>query len=278
MDGSGQDGEEHLTWIKAKGLVPFNGNQVNFNLELGDTVVFGATNSTEPIKKYEFGNGQGSASTPIWRGATSVKNKDPDHPADNVDSSYSYEFIVPDGTAGVPLGNNISLSTYTKGAISSSGNDCAMWACDTTKGRFLFKNNDSWSVLPVEAPSFNATSDKRLKENIVPFTSEKSILDLPVYTFNFKSDKNKKKHVGCLAQDLQEICPDLVNEDSQGYLSIEESKITYLLLEEVKELKKRVKELEEKISNEEKVSNNSNNLSGSSDVLGDRLNGFKNRL
>lgn len=248
MDGSGEDGEEHLTWIKAKGLVPFNGNQVNFNLELGDTVIFGGNNSTKTIKKYEFGNGQGSASTPIWRGATSVKNEDPDHPADNLDSSYSYEFIVPGGVNAVPLGNDISLSAYTKGAISSSGWDCAMWACDDTKGRFLFKNSGSWSVLSVEAPSFNATSDKRLKENIIPFTSEKSILDLPVYTFNFKSDKNKKKHVGCLAQDLQEICPDLVNEDSQGYLSIEESKITYLLLEEVKELKKQVEELKGKIN------------------------------
>ncbi len=261
-DSSSDEFEDHLTWIRAKGMTPYNSNKINFNLEVGDTLIFGGNNSTKPIKKYEFGNGQGSASAPIWRGVTSISS--------TPNSTYSYEFIVPDGTAAVSLGNNISLATYTKGAISSSGNDCAMWACDTTKGRFLFKNGGSWSVLSVEAPSFNATSDKRLKENIIPFTSEKSILDLPVYTFNFKSDKNKKKHVGCLAQDLQEICPDLVNEDSQGYLSIEESKITYLLLEEVKELKKQVEELEEKISNEEKVSNNSNSLDNSSNMLGDR--------
>lgn len=249
MNGEGVDDEDHLTWIRPKGITPYKNNEINFNIKKGaDALIFGGRGSKQPIKKYIFDDGQGRSFTPVWRGVTQVTPVNQDSPADNVDSTYSYEFIVPDGSNAVPLGNDISLSTYTKGAISSSGWDCAMWACDTKKGRFLFKNSGSWSVLPVEAPSFNATSDKRLKENIVPFTSEKSILDLPVYTFNFKSDKNKKKHVGCLAQDLQEICPDLVNEDSQGYLSIEESKITYLLLEEVKELKKQVEELKGKIN------------------------------
>ena len=251
MNGGGVDDEDHLTWIRPKGITPYNNNEVNFNIkEDTDALIFGRQGSPNIIKRYDFKDGKNNTFSPIGRGTISVINRDPDHPAENLDATYSYEFAVPKmiGKDYVDLGNNIHLATYTKGAISSSGNDCAMWACDTTKGRFLFKNNGSWSVVPVEAPSFNATSDKRLKENIVPFTSEKSILDLPVYTFNFKSDKNKKKHVGCLAQDLQEICPDLVNEDSQGYLSIEESKITYLLLEEVKELKKQVEELKGKIN------------------------------
>lgn len=251
MNGGGVDDEAHLTWIRPKGITPYNNNEVNFNIkEDADSLVFGRQGSKKTISRYDFKDGKNNTFVSIGRGTTSVINRDPDHPAENLDATYSYEFAVPKmvGKDYVDLGNNIYLATYTKGATSSSGNDCAMWACDTTKGRFLFKNNGSWSVLPVEAPSFNATSDKRLKENIIPFTSEKSILDLPVYTFNFKSDKNKKKHVGCLAQDLQEICPDLVNEDSQGYLSIEESKITYLLLEEVKELKKQVEELKGKIN------------------------------
>ena len=95
----------------------------------------------------------------------------------------------------------------------------------------------------VEAGSFNATSDKRLKENIVEYNSPtaKSILNLPVYKFDFIG--GQKNQIGCLAQDLQEICPELVDEDEKGYLSIKESKIVYLLLEEVKQLKKEVDEL-----------------------------------
>lgn len=90
---------------------------------------------------------------------------------------------------------------------------------------------------------FNATSDKRLKENIKQFEYKKSILDLPTYTFNFKNDKEKNLHLGCLAQDLQEICPEIVHENEEGYLSIEETKLVYLLLEEVKKLKVEVDKL-----------------------------------
>lgn len=95
----------------------------------------------------------------------------------------------------------------------------------------------------VSAATFVAKSDKRLKENITKYECEKSILDLPVYEYNFISDENKKIHIGCLAQDLQEICPEIVQEGSDGYLSINESKIVYLLLEEVKKLREEVDEL-----------------------------------
>lgn len=96
----------------------------------------------------------------------------------------------------------------------------------------------------VKAQSFNAVSDRRLKENIVEYSPNKSILDLPIYSYNFISDEKKTKKIGCLAQDLKEICPEIVKEDDKGYLSIEENKIVYLLLDEVKKLKKRVDELE----------------------------------
>ena len=89
--------------------------------------------------------------------------------------------------------------------------------------------------------SFNAKSDKRLKDNIKSFEPHKSILDLPVVEFDFKSDKSH--HIGCIAQDLQQICPEIVHTGEDGYLTIEENKIVYLLLDEVKKLKKEVEEL-----------------------------------
>lgn len=90
--------------------------------------------------------------------------------------------------------------------------------------------------------SYNAVSDQRLKENIQDYTPKGSILDLPVKEFDFKRDGSH--HIGCLAQDLQKICPEIVHEGEDGYLSIEENKIVYLLLEEVKKLKKQVEQLE----------------------------------
>lgn len=96
----------------------------------------------------------------------------------------------------------------------------------------------------VEAASFNAKSDRRLKENIIDYKPEKSILDLPIKKFDFIC--GPKNQIGCIAQDLKEICPEIVNENEKGYLSIQESKLVYLLLDEVKKLKNEVEELKRK--------------------------------
>lgn len=96
----------------------------------------------------------------------------------------------------------------------------------------------------VNASGFNASSDKRLKENIKEYKPQKSVLDLPIVEFDFI--ESKAHQIGCLAQDLQEICPEIVTEDDDGYLRIQESKIVYLLLEEVKKLKQEVEELKKK--------------------------------
>lgn len=93
----------------------------------------------------------------------------------------------------------------------------------------------------VTAQSFNALSDRRLKENLSTFECKKSILDLPLYKFDYIN--GSKNQIGCMAQDLQEICPEIVAQDDNGYLSIKESKIVYLLLDEVKKLKEEVEKL-----------------------------------
>lgn len=264
-DGSvtGGDNRPDYAWIKSKGIVGYRNNEINIDLNLESSINsiihFGYRDSTDEILGYNFWNGKGDVGHLADIGCHNINAHEIKSDAviyngsGNIDNKKCHYFIVPDGKS--QSFGTITLPPNTKGAISTSGGDCCLWYvtmanADSVAGFLAYNSgsNGGWYKSAIEAPYFNATSDKRLKENIIPFTSEKSILDLPVYTFNFKSDKNKKKHVGCLAQDLQEICPDLVNEDGQGYLSIEESKITYLLLEEVKELKKQVEELKGKIS------------------------------
>lgn len=114
-----------------------------------------------------------------------------------------------------------------------------------TSLKVLIKKDGSASFAgEVQARSFYATSDRRLKEHLKEYHAEKSILDLPVYKYDFID--GSKNNIGCLAQDLREICPEIVNEGSDGYLSINESKIVYLLLDEVKKLRKEVDELKSK--------------------------------
>lgn len=147
--------------------------------------------------------------------------------ADDYITSKTY--IHADGN--ITSGGNISA---TNGKITANGN------ISSTSGNITAENG------VITAQSFDAKSDKRLKENIEKYSPKQSVLDLPVYSYNFINDTNKTQHIGCLAQDLQKICPEIVREDDKGFLSIEENKIVYLLLEEVKKLNMKVKDLEAK--------------------------------
>ena len=112
-----------------------------------------------------------------------------------------------------------------------------------TIGNINFNKNNITGITKIQAKTFDAVSDMRKKTAIQDYICKKSILDLTVKEFEFIDDETHTKNIGCLAQDLQKICPEIVHEDKDGYLSIEETKLVYLLLQEVKELKKEIKAL-----------------------------------
>lgn len=101
----------------------------------------------------------------------------------------------------------------------------------------------------INCTTLHQSCDRRLKENITPYFRpyfcDQSILSLPVYTYNFIGQENKQ--IGCMAQDLQNICPEIVSVDTNGYLTVQESKIVYLLLEEIKKLRSEVDILKKEI-------------------------------
>lgn len=104
--------------------------------------------------------------------------------------------------------------------------------------------NDIIANNQIQANSFLSTSDQRLKTNIQPFvySTNKTILDLPIYKYDFTNGLTNQ--IGCLAQDLQKICPELVSTNEQGFLSINESKIVFLLLQEIQKLKIQIDNME----------------------------------
>lgn len=89
------------------------------------------------------------------------------------------------------------------------------------------------------------SSDERLKENIKPYEPTTSVLDLSIKEFNYKD--SKVKSVGVIAQEVQKLFPDVVNEDKKsGYLSVDDRSLMYMLMAEVKKLRDRINELEGK--------------------------------
>ena len=106
-----------------------------------------------------------------------------------------------------------------------------------------------------EAEYFNATSDKRAKENIKPATYNALDLinKLPVYIYNYK---NKTENMtGILAQDLLAAQPeglDLVsNINATGvdgdYMSIKNDKLMFVLMKAIQEQQEQIEALKEEI-------------------------------
>ena len=158
-------------------------------------------------------------------------------------SSTSFTLPSDNNTDTKVTQTQVSSSSYNYNyPILMAANSVSTTSSQTTT---TYKNYNNLYANPysgqLTATTFYATSDKRLKENIKPFEFKKSVLDLPVVEFDFKD--SGKHQIGCIAQDLQEICPEIVDTNENGYLTINESKIVYLLIDEVKKLKAEVEEL-----------------------------------
>lgn len=93
----------------------------------------------------------------------------------------------------------------------------------------------------VTANEFNADSDIRLKDNIIPCQT-KDISQVNVKEYDLKGAKGR--HIGVIAQELREHFPELVCEENNKMktLSVKESKLVYYLMDEVRRLKAELRE------------------------------------
>ena len=205
-----------------------------------------------PIGASKIENSAGvPISTSFTTGALNVASDKltakPDSITANAPVTINSTLEVKDSTATTSiLKVTINKPTYIEGANSNQGISVADGVVEIGHNKLTLYalNGNIVSKGTIEAITFNAKSDRRLKENIIDYKPEKSILDLPVKKFDFIN--GPKNQIGCIAQDLKEICPEIVNENEKGYLSIQESKLVYLLLDEVKKLKNEVEELKRK--------------------------------
>lgn len=83
-------------------------------------------------------------------------------------------------------------------------------------------------------------SDKRYKKNIEPYKVHKGLLDVKLKSYIHKHTEEHK--IGYIAQEVQKVAPDFVQEDKNGYLSISYRELELALIEalkqEVKQLRK----------------------------------------
>lgn len=127
------------------------------------------------------------------------------------------------------------------------------WYC----GNLQLKNTSSTSSNPIfgtcSATKFTATSDKNLKTNIQDCNKYglDIINQLQLKTFTWKDDVKQELNFGLIAQDLLQILPSelkdfYVVKREDGYLTISESKLIYVLINAVKELQAEIVALKNK--------------------------------
>lgn len=94
--------------------------------------------------------------------------------------------------------------------------------------------------------NIGAFSDRRLKSNIKRIKSAMAkVRELVGVTFTRRRSKDKTRHMGFIAQDVEPIVPEVVRTDEKGMKSIAYPNLTALLAEALKELDERVAVLEE---------------------------------
>ena len=98
--------------------------------------------------------------------------------------------------------------------------------------------------LTITGSCSGCSSDLALKQNLIPLDeSLNKILHLTGYTFDWsdQADREAKaypgRQVGVIAQEVEELFPELVGIDSRGYKFIRYQKLVVPLIEAVKELR-----------------------------------------
>jgi hypothetical protein len=107
--------------------------------------------------------------------------------------------------------------------------------------------NDSSEAL---ANAWNTLSDKTLKTNLNKISNAvDKVARINGYYFNWENGKDTGRHVGVIAQEVHEVLPEIISEDSNGLKSLDYGKLTPLLIEAIKEqqkiIEKQNKDMEE---------------------------------
>jgi hypothetical protein len=100
------------------------------------------------------------------------------------------------------------------------------------------------------AGTLTQSSDGRLKKNIQPINNASQKIDQirGVY-FNWKDEHHSQnKQIGFVAQEIEEVFPELVNTDSKGFKSVAYANMSAVLAEAIKEQNQRINTLERELS------------------------------
>ena len=152
------------------------------------------------------------------------------------------------------LPRNNQTGTYLEDSLiwSNGTNDQIVIGAGTpginSQGNGLLRVSGSIGTVSVYAThNIVAYSDARSKTNVETIPNALDKIDsIRGITYNKIEDPKGDRYMGVIAQELQDILPEVVTEDENGHLAVAYGNITGVLIEAIKELRAEIKELKSK--------------------------------
>jgi len=145
-------------------------------------------------------------------------------------------------TGSLTANGGVSTTTVSaSGNVTSSGNLSGVDG--TFTGNINVTGNGTFTG-DVSADDFDSTSDRRLKTDI---NNIENALDKVKALQGVSFKMNNQDKIGLIAQDTQEVIPEVVKENEEGYLSVSYGNIVGLLIEAIKEQQVKIESLEKKL-------------------------------
>ena len=115
---------------------------------------------------------------------------------------------------------------------------------DGTTTRYTFDDNGSFTA----TGNVTAYSDIKLKENIELIANPlDKVLSLRGVTYNRIDIEDEPRHSGFIAQEVEEVLPEVVNTNEEGIKSVAYGNMVGLLIEAIKEQQQQIDELKRKL-------------------------------
>ena len=218
-------------WLNAETNLTFDGT----HLSIGDTSITNYSHTTHATLASLIGGTNSGSLFEAYQGGHLVMGIR-DNSTDGHDS-----FAVVSGDGGYYSGNQ-----YTKLAFRVSGSgDTIVGGTLTTEGS-LAVTGDITATGDVTAYH---SSDERLKDNIklIPSAIDK-LSKIGGYSFDWNDNSNNTGHdIGVIAQEIEQVLPEIVIERDNGYKAVRYEKIVPLLIEAIKEQQLQIEELKSKL-------------------------------
>ena len=143
-------------------------------------------------------------------------------------------------------GNGFSLGTTQSFTLNQADAATVAFSINSTTNNtgstLVFRDeNGDFAARDISARNFDTTSDATLKTDILKVDNALDILE-SISGVSFKWKRTGEKSMGIIAQEVEEVLPELIN-NSSSYKAVNYNGLIAVLIESIKELKQEIKEL-----------------------------------